>query len=153
MKAIMHDINVIGVTIDIPLIAFIKALYPTYSHYLESLQANGEIKSLTFDTLVEKVAKNEKAFGKKSSHPTGETTCLSQKGKNQSHDSSKGEGNKISHGIKNFRGRGVVITEVRDLIFTTTVVERMGHMKQTHEESLRRRSNTSNIRKKTKVKQ
>ena len=33
-KSIMHDINVTNVELDIPLIAFLKALYPTYSNYL-----------------------------------------------------------------------------------------------------------------------
>ena len=44
VKSIMHDIEVINVQLDIPLIDFIKALYPTYSNYLESLQANGNLK-------------------------------------------------------------------------------------------------------------
>jgi len=30
VKSIMHDINVTNVELDIPLIAFVKALYPTY---------------------------------------------------------------------------------------------------------------------------
>jgi hypothetical protein len=63
IKAIMHDIEATGVKIDLPLTTFIKALYPTYSHYLESLQASGQMKSITFDKLVEKVAECEKAFG------------------------------------------------------------------------------------------
>jgi hypothetical protein len=54
IKAIMHDIEATGVKIDLPLMTFIKALYPTYSHYLESLQASGQMKSITFDKLVEK---------------------------------------------------------------------------------------------------
>jgi hypothetical protein len=66
IKSTMLDIDAIGVKIDIPLIAFIKALYPRYSHYLESLQARGQMKFVTFGTLVEKVAKCDKAFGKKS---------------------------------------------------------------------------------------
>jgi hypothetical protein len=66
IKAIMHDIEATGVKIDLPLTTFIKALYPTYSHYLESLQASGQMKSITFDKLVDKVAKHEKAFEKKS---------------------------------------------------------------------------------------
>jgi hypothetical protein len=75
----MHDIEATGVNIDLPLMAFIKALYPTYSHYLESLQASGQMKSITFDKLVEKVAEHEKAFGKKSTPSTGETVYLAQK--------------------------------------------------------------------------
>jgi hypothetical protein len=65
IKATKHNIDTIGVKIDIPLTSFIKTLYPTYSHYLESLQAIGQMKSITFDTLVEKVAEHEKTFGKK----------------------------------------------------------------------------------------
>jgi len=49
IKAIMHGIDAIGVMIDIFLTTFIRALYPTYSHYLESLQAIGHKKSITFD--------------------------------------------------------------------------------------------------------
>jgi len=65
VKSIMHDIKVTNVELDIPLIAFLKALYPTYSNYLESLQANGNLKDITFDSLVKKFAEREKDFGKK----------------------------------------------------------------------------------------
>ena len=37
IKALFHDIEAIGVKVYLQLTAFIKALYPTYSHYLESL--------------------------------------------------------------------------------------------------------------------
>jgi hypothetical protein len=57
IKSIMHDIYATRVKIDLPLIAFSKALYPTYSHYLESMQASSQMKSITFDTLVEKVSR------------------------------------------------------------------------------------------------
>jgi hypothetical protein len=56
IKAIMHCIDATVVKIEISLTSFIKALYPTYSWYLESLQASDQMKSITFDTLVEKVA-------------------------------------------------------------------------------------------------
>ena len=36
VRSIMHDIKNTGVEVDIPLIAYVKALYPTYSHYLQS---------------------------------------------------------------------------------------------------------------------
>jgi len=36
-----------------------------YSHYLESLQANGESKEITFNSLEKKFAEREKDFGKK----------------------------------------------------------------------------------------
>jgi hypothetical protein len=130
IKNIMHDIDATGVKIDLPLRAFIKALYPTYSHYLESLQASGQMKSITLDTLVDKVVEHEKAFENKSAQSNGGTMCLYWKGKNQSHESSRGEGNERGCGRNNFRGRGVNTTKARDLIFTMTILERMGHMKQ-----------------------
>jgi len=34
VRSIMHEINNIGVKGYIPLIEYLKALYPTYSHYL-----------------------------------------------------------------------------------------------------------------------
>ena len=45
IRAIFHDIDATGVKVDIQLTAFIKALYPTYTHYLESLQASGQMKA------------------------------------------------------------------------------------------------------------
>jgi hypothetical protein len=106
IKAIMHDIEATRVKIDIPLTTFIKALYPTYSHYFESLQVSGQMKSITFDKLVEKVAKREKAFGKSSIHSTVEIVCLAWKEKSKPHDSSRGESNKRGHGRNTFKGRG-----------------------------------------------
>ena len=47
VKSIMHDMKSTKVELDIPLIAFLKALYPTYSNYLESLQANGNLKEVS----------------------------------------------------------------------------------------------------------
>jgi hypothetical protein len=70
IKAIFHDIHSTGVKVDLQLTAFIKALYPTYSHYLESIQASGQMKAMTFDTLVDKIVEREKAFGKKESFST-----------------------------------------------------------------------------------
>ena len=72
----MTSIDSTGVKIDIALAALIKALYPTYSNYLESLQASGNLKSLTFDTLADKIAEREKAFGKKNCEPTSDTLCI-----------------------------------------------------------------------------
>jgi hypothetical protein len=43
---------------------------------------------------VEKIAECEKDFEKKTIYPTGEIACFAQKGKNQSHDSYRGEGSK-----------------------------------------------------------
>jgi hypothetical protein len=82
------------VNIYLPLTTFIKALYRTYSHYLELLQASGQMKSITFDRLVEKVVECEKEFGNKSSHSIGETMYLAQKENSKHHYSSKGERNK-----------------------------------------------------------
>ena len=76
IKDIMHDIDATGVKIDLPLTSFIEYLYPSYSHYLESLQGSGQMKSLTFDTLVEKIIELEKAIGKKTTQPIGEIVCL-----------------------------------------------------------------------------
>ena len=45
IKAISDDIDATSVKVDISLTTFIKALYPTQSHYLESLQASGHLKS------------------------------------------------------------------------------------------------------------
>lgn len=61
----MHDIKSTGVEIDVPLTTYAKALYPTYSHYPESLQASGKLKDISFDSLEKKFAKREKDFGKK----------------------------------------------------------------------------------------
>ena len=82
VKSIMHDIKSTKVELDIPLIAFLKALYPTYSNYLESLQANRNLKDITFDSLVKKFAEREKAFGKKTTPESSkEAVCLSHKEK------------------------------------------------------------------------
>lgn len=56
IRALFHDIEATGVKVDLQLTAFIKALYPTYSHYLESLQASEKMKDITFDNLLEKIA-------------------------------------------------------------------------------------------------
>jgi len=37
IKSIMHDVDAISVNIGISIMVFIKVLYPTYCHYLESL--------------------------------------------------------------------------------------------------------------------
>ena len=64
IKEIMHNIQSSGMQPNLPLVSFVKSLYPTYSHYLESLQASDKFKDVTFDTLMEKIANGEKAFGK-----------------------------------------------------------------------------------------
>ena len=56
IKAINHEIECTGVKVYFPITTFIKALYPIYSHYLESLQASGKLKDLDFDKLVGKIA-------------------------------------------------------------------------------------------------
>jgi hypothetical protein len=78
IKSLFHDIESTSVKVDLKLTAFIKSLYPTYSHYLESLQSSGQMKAMTFDVLVEKIVEREKSFGKKEylSNSTVETLCL-----------------------------------------------------------------------------
>ena len=79
IRAIFHDIDATGVKVDIQLTAFNKPLYRSYTHYLESLQISGQMKSMTFEKLVEKIAKREKSFGKKESNPNEGTLCIAQK--------------------------------------------------------------------------
>ena len=78
---------------DIPLTYFIKSLYPTYSHYLESLQASGQMESMAFESLVEKVAECEKAFAHKITQHVREIMCLTQKVA----EHEKSFGNKITY--------------------------------------------------------
>ena len=68
----MHNIKNTSVEINIPLIAYVKALYPTYSHCLESLQAIGKLKEISFDSLEKKFVKREKDFGKKTTRHSPE---------------------------------------------------------------------------------
>jgi len=106
VKSIMHDIKSTKVELDIPLIAFLKALYPTYSNYLESLQANGNLKDITFDSLVKKFAEREKAFGKNIVPESyEETVCLAYKEKNPAQDSTRGRGGRRGRG-RYLRGEG-----------------------------------------------
>lgn len=62
ITTIMHDVDANGIKMDIPQTTFVKALYLTYLHYLESLQASAQLKAITFDTQVEKNAEWEKSF-------------------------------------------------------------------------------------------
>eukprot|EP00253_Pinus_taeda_P028900 PITA_28900 len=76
IKSIMHDIKSTKFELDISLIDFLKALYPTYSNYLDSLQENGNLKDITFDSLVKKFVEREKAFGKKTAPESSEETWV-----------------------------------------------------------------------------
>eukprot|EP00253_Pinus_taeda_P025085 PITA_25085 len=106
IKSIVHDIKSTKVQLDISLIAFLKALYPTYSNYLESLQANGNLKDITFESLVKKFAEREKAFGKKTvPESSEETVCMANKEKYPAQDSTRGRGGRRGRG-RYFRGRG-----------------------------------------------
>ena len=106
LKSIMHDIKVTKVELDIPLIAFLKAIYPTYSNYLESLQANENLKDITFDSLVKTFVEREKAFGKKiAPQSSEEAMCLAHKENNLAQDSSRGRGGRRGRG-RYFRGKG-----------------------------------------------
>ena len=89
IKVITHGIDATGVNIDISHTTFIKDLYPTYSHYLESLQASGQMKSLNFDNIVGKIAKHDEGFGKKATQSNVETIFLAQKEKKRTDDSSR----------------------------------------------------------------
>jgi len=62
VKSIMHDIKSTKAELDIPLITFLKALYRTYSNYLESLQTNRNLKDITFDSLVKKFWKEDNSL-------------------------------------------------------------------------------------------
>eukprot|EP00253_Pinus_taeda_P007655 PITA_07655 len=99
INSIMHDIKSTKVELDISRIAFLKALYPTYSNYLESLQANGNLKDITFESLVKKFVEKEKAFGKKTTPESSEeTVCLAHKEKYPAQDSTRGRGYAMSLG-------------------------------------------------------
>ena len=107
IRAIFHDIDATSVKVDIQFTTFIKALYPTYTHYLESLQASGQMKAMTFETLVEKIGEREKAF-EKESKPNEETLCLPQKRHKSKEEFAKDENR--SRG----RGREVEVEDKED---------------------------------------
>ena len=91
VRYIMHEIKNAGVEYDIPLIAYVKALYPTYSHYLESFQASGKLMKITFDSLEKKFAERERDFGKKTTPLYfEEDICFAHIEKNHALDSSRG---------------------------------------------------------------
>ena len=132
VKSIMHDIKVTNVELDTRLIAFIKGLYPSYSNYLESLQANGNLKDITFDSLVKKFAEREKAFGmKKAPESSEEVACLAHREKNLAQDSSRGRGGRRGRGIY-FRGRGADILKEKRQICTAYATKEMDHMMPLH---------------------
>eukprot|EP00253_Pinus_taeda_P006580 PITA_06580 len=99
IKYIVHDIKSTKVELDISLIAFLKALYPTYSNYLESLQANGNLKDITFDSVVKKFAEREKAFGKKTVPESSEETRRNQQ-KGKTDDTDKGKAPESTHYVE-----------------------------------------------------
>ena len=107
VRSIMHEIKNSGVEVDIPLIAYVKAFYPTYSHYLESLQASGNLIKITFDSLEKKFAERENAFGKMTTPLSSEeVVCFAHREKIHDQDSSRGIGGQRGRGRRNFRGRG-----------------------------------------------
>jgi len=63
--SIIHDIKIIGIEIDIPLIAYVKSLYPTYSNYRESLQVSGNLKKITFNSLEKKFFNRGRILGRR----------------------------------------------------------------------------------------
>ena len=132
IKSIVHDINSTKVQLDISLIAFLKALYPTYSNYLESLQANGNLKDITFDSLVKKFAEREKAFGKKTvPESSEETVCMANKEKYPAQDSTRGRGGRRGRG-RYFRGRGADILKEKMQIYIVFAAKEMDHMMPLH---------------------
>ena len=46
IREIMRKIQAIGMQPNLPLASFVKPLYPTHSHYLESLQVSDKLKDL-----------------------------------------------------------------------------------------------------------
>ena len=89
----MHDIKNTGVEVDIPLIACVKAFYPTYSHYLESLQVSGNLMKITFDSLEKKFAEREKDFGNMTTPLSSKKAiCFAHREKIHAQDSSRGRG-------------------------------------------------------------
>ena len=79
----MHDIKKNSIKIDVPLIAYVKALYAAYSHYLESLQASGNLKEITFDSLENNFVERENDFGKKTTPKSyEEVMCITHREKN-----------------------------------------------------------------------
>ena len=107
VRSIMHDIDSTGVKMDIPFIAYVKALYPTYSHYLESLKASGNLEHITFDTLEKKFAEREKDFGKmKFPSSSEEAAYFAHRERSHAPDPSRGKGGRRGRGRRNFRGKG-----------------------------------------------
>jgi hypothetical protein len=58
IKVFIHDVYATSVKIDITLTTFIKALYPTYFHHVESIQDSGQFKSLEFESLEENIVEH-----------------------------------------------------------------------------------------------
>ena len=84
-----------------------RHLYLTYSNYLESLQASGNLKEITFHSLEKKFAEREKDFVKKTTPQSfEEVVCHAHKEKNHAQYSSRGRGNQRGRGRRNFRGKG-----------------------------------------------
>ena len=132
VKSIMHDIKVTNVELDIPLISFLKALYPTYSNYLESLQANGNLKDITFDSLVKKFVEREKSFGRKTNPQSfEEALCLTHREKNLPQYSLRGKGGRRGRG-RYFKGRGAYTLKEKSHIFIAYVAKEMDHMMHPH---------------------
>ena len=116
VRSIMHDIDSTGVKNDISIIAYVKALYPTYSHYLESLQASGNLEHITFETLEKNFAERDKAFGKMIVPSSSEKTAYYAHRENiHAPDSSRGRGGRRGRGRRNFRERGGRQTDKSDL--------------------------------------
>jgi len=58
IKVFIHDVDATSVKIYITLTTFIEALYPTYSHHVESIQDSGQFNSLEFESLEENIVEH-----------------------------------------------------------------------------------------------
>jgi len=132
VNSIMHDIKSTKVDLDIPLISFLKAVYPTYSNYLESLQTNENLKDIAFDSLVKKFAEREKAFGKETSPKSfEETVCLAHKENHHAQDSTRGRGGRRGRERYFIGGWAEILKEKRQ-ICTVFAAKEMDHMMPLH---------------------
>ena len=95
------------------------------------------MKAMTFEKIVEKIAKREKEFGKKKSNPNKETLYLAQKGYKSEEEFAKDENRSIGRGRGQrgqYRGRWVEdlikernnVIDVEKLVILPVMVELLG---------------------------
>eukprot|EP00253_Pinus_taeda_P016850 PITA_16850 len=157
VKSIMHDLQATKIDLDIPLITFLKELYPNYSNYLESLQENGNLKDITFDSLVKKFVEREKAFGKKTTPESSkEAVCIAHKEKHPAQDSSRGRGGRRGRDGRRgrgryFRGGGADTLKEKRQIFIAYVAKEMDDMMPLHARYLGTKLSSKEINPKVKL--